>query len=87
MARPTLRFCKTNSLQDLIDDVDEDKKLLYLKLKELWDNEQIKLIVQLLSQMEKDSGNKVNYINAIDNILSIIEEKMSETILSLHSYS
>ena len=78
---------KTNALQDLIEDVDEDKKLLYLKLKELWNNEQIKLIVQLLSQMEKDSDNKVNYISAIDNILNIIEEKMSETIINLHSYS
>ena len=37
--------------------------------------------------MEKDSDNKKNYISAIDNILNIIEEKMSETILNLHSYS
>ena len=28
-------------------------KILYLKLKELWNNEQINLIIQLLSQMEK----------------------------------
>ena len=37
--------------------------------------------------MEKDSDNKKNYISAIDNILTIIEEKMSETIQNLHIYS
>ena len=37
--------------------------------------------------MEKDSDNRKNYISAIDNILTIIEEKMSETIQNLHIYS
>ena len=49
---------KTSSLEELIEDIDEDKKILYLKLKELWNNEQINLIIQLLSQMEKDSDNR-----------------------------
>lgn len=78
---------KTTALEELIEDIDQDKKILYLKLKELWNKDQINLIIQLLSQMEKDSDNKKNYISAIDNILTIIEEKMCETIQNLHIYS
>ena len=69
------------------DNSDEDEKLLYLKLKELWHKEQIKLIIQLVSHMEKDRDNRSNYISAIDNILNIIEEKMSDTVQNLHIYS
>ena len=70
-----------------LNNSDEDEKLLYLKLKELWHKEQIKLIIQLVSHMEKDNENRSNYISAIDNILNIIEEKMSDTVQNLHIYS
>ena len=55
---------KTSYLEELIEDIDEKKKILYLKLKELWNNEQINLIIQLLSQMEKDVIMK-NYVQLI----------------------
>ena len=41
---------------------------------------------KLLIQIEDDRGNTSHYLDAIENILSVIEDRVNRVVLNLHSY-
>tara|TARA_Y100000590_G_scaffold469703_1_gene659191 strand:+ start:1714 stop:2394 length:681 start_codon:yes stop_codon:yes gene_type:complete len=62
---------------------DELTSKLYSKFKNLWNEEQIKLIAELLTQADKTSDNQIEtkaYIKAIDSILQSKETQSLEII-------
>ena len=69
-----------------IDVVVEDDNAICKALKHIWLDSQVELIGKLLIQIEEDRGNTKHYLDAIENILTVIESRVNSVVMNLHSY-
>ncbi len=65
--------------------MDEDNAICKA-LRHIWLDSQIELIGKLLIQIESDRGNTAHYLDAIENILIVIESRVNKVVKNLHSY-
>lgn len=64
---------------------DEDNAICKA-LRHIWLDSQIELIGKLLVQIESDRGNTTHYLDAIENILIVIESRVNKVVMNLHAY-
>ncbi len=66
--------------------IEEDDNAICKALRHIWLDSQIELICKLLVQIESDRGNTSHYLEAIENILTVIETRVNKVVMNLHSY-
>ena len=77
---------KSDTFEDDESDDYDDENAICKALRHIWLISQIELISKLLIQIEDDRGNTSHYLDAIENILSVIEDRVNRVVLNLHSY-
>lgn len=70
-----------NNLADDELKIEEDNKI-YKELKKLWNDNQISIINNILIQVEEDSNNSKEWLQALDIILSSKEKCVNEIIIN-----
>lgn len=69
-----------------IEDTSEDDNAICKALRHIWLDSQIEIIGKLLLQIEEDRGHTSHYLNAIENILIVIETRVNKVVTNLHAY-
>jgi len=69
-----------------MDVIIEDDNAICKALRHIWLDSQVELIGKLLLQIEEDRGHTCHYLDAIENILKVIEGRVNSVVINLHSY-
>ena len=64
----------------------EEETPICKKFKVLWLENQIELITKLFIQLNSDEKNVEHYLKAIESILFVIENQVSEIVYNIHNY-
>ena len=70
---------------DVVTPIDEDNAICKA-LRHIWLDSQIELVGKLLLQIEADRGNTSHYLDALENILTVVEGRVNKVVLNLHAY-
>ena len=61
--------------------------ILGKQLKNIWTIDKIDIILKLFIELEKDIGNKDNYLAAINKIIVVVEKKVIDILYNVNTYS
>lgn len=65
---------------------DEEDNAICKALRHVWLDSQVELVGKLLLQIEADRGNTSHYLDALENILTVVEGRVNKVVLNLHAY-